>query len=420
MKHTLFLMALAALGTLTAPAALDLPEAPAAKQQGKIAEKPVLILWYGADWQPDAAAIEAQWTELAKAGLPVVLGKYNDALGTPWDTRQRALPVSTYNAPIGILLTHDGLLIATYPGKVVRDAAATKAAVEKTLAIVPEFVKQLDEARAHTGVPAAEAAGKALSLLAPADAEQHGALKTIITTHDPADVTGYKAEFCTDHLAMYADINRILRGGEDGKLTGAERDFAAAQAYVEGVLAKRTMYTEKRQQWLCGLAYIHREKFTSSSCKDDAARDKMLTCYEEVVRLDPTTQHGIGAAKYHQYWNPNSYYTIKDHFYDAYCMTHNFDKEWRMDITDDVKAGAGTYTVQLIPYADGPVITRDYRFYVDGKEVSNNGDPSVSTKTAELTLPDVPAGAKVELRLIAQCRDHWMGPCGRIEVKAKR
>lgn len=417
MKHTLFLMALAALGTLTAPAALDLPEAPAAQQQAKAAEKPALILWYGADWQPDAAAIETQWTQLAKAGLPVVLGKYNDALGTPWDTRQRALPVSTYNAPMGVLLTHDGFLVATYPGKVVRDAKATKAAVEKSLAIVPEFVKQLDAARAATGTAAAESAGKALALLAPADAEQHTELKKIITTNDPADVTGYKAEFCTDHLAMYADLNRILRGGEDGKLEGAARDFAAAEAYVEGVLAKRAMYTEKRQQWLCGLAYIHREKFTS--CKDEASRDKMLACYAEVVKLDPTTQHGIGAAKYHQYWDPTSYYTIKDHFYDAYCMTHNFDKEWRMDITDDVKAGAGTYTVQLIPYADGPVITRAYRFFVDGKEVSDNGDPNVNTKTAELTLPAVPAGAKVELRLIAQCKDHWMGPCGKIEVKKK-
>lgn len=417
MSKTLFIMALAALGTLTAPAALNLPEAPAAQQQAKTAGKPALILWYGADWQPDAAAVEAQWTELTKAGLPVVLGKYNDALGTPWDTRQRALPVSTYNAPIGILLSAEGSLIATYPGKVVRDAKATQAAVEKTLAIVPDFTKLLESARAATGKDAAEAAGKALALLTPADAEQHAELKKIITANDPDDVTGYKAEFCTDHLAMFADLNRLLRGGADGNLTGAARDFAAAEAYAKAVLAKRPMYTEKRQQWLCGLAYVHREKFTS--CKDEKARDNMLACYAEVVRLDPTTQHGIGAAKYHQYWDPNSYYVIKDHFYDAYCQTHNFDKEWRMDVTDDVKAGAGTYTVQLIPCADGPIITRAYRLYVNGKEVSDNGDPNVSTKTAELTLPELPEGATVELRLIAQCRDHWMGPSGHIVVNKK-
>lgn len=417
MKNIYLFMALTALGALTAPAALNLPEVPAAREQAKAVEKPVLILWYGADWQPDAAAIEAQWEQLAKAGLPVVLGKYNDALGTPWDTRQRALPVSTHNAPMGVMLTHEGLLIATYPGKVVRSAEATEAAVKKTLAVLPEFVKQLNAAREQTGIPAAEAAGKALALLDPADAVQHAALKKIITTHDPDDTTGYGAEFCTDHLAMYAVINRILRGGEDGNEKGATRKFDDAEAYVTAVLAKREMFAEKRQQWLSGLAYVYREKFTSTG--DTAARDKMLSCYAKVVELGPDTQYGHGAARYHQYWDPNSYYTIKDHFYDAYCQTHNFDKEWRMDVTEDVKAGAGTYKITLIPCADGPIITRAYRFYVDGKEVSSNGDPTVSTKSTELTLPAVPAGAKVELRLIAQCKDHWMGPSGRIEVKKK-
>lgn len=417
MKHVYLFMALTALGALSAPAALNLPDVPAAQQQAKAAGKPVLILWYGADWQPDAAAIEAQWTQLAEAGLPVVLGKHNDALGVEWSERQRALPVSTYNTPMGVLLTHDGMLIATYPGKVVRDAKATEAAVKQTLSILPEFAKLVDSARSQTGIPAAEAAGKALALLDPADAVQHAELKKIITTHDPDDTTGYVAEFCTDHLAMYGTLNRILRGGEDGNLTGAARCFDKAVDYVTAVLAKREMFAEKRQQWLSGLAYIYREQFTST--KDTEARDKMLSCYAKVVELGPDTQYGHGAARYHQYWDPNSYYTIKDHFYDAYCQTHNFDKEWRMDVTEDVQTGAGTYTVQLIPCADGPIITRAYRFYVNGKEVSDNGDPKVSTKSTELTLPDLPAGARVELRLIAQCQDHWMGPSGHIVVKKK-
>lgn len=415
MQHLFALALLTAVCPMAAQAALSLPDVPAAQAQAKAADKPALILWYGADWQPDAAAIEAQWNKLAEAGLPVVLGVYNDAIGTAWDARQRALPVSTYNAPMGVLLAADGSLLATYPGRVVRDAEATAAAVNKTLAVVPEFTRLLAQARTLTGSAAAEAAGKALSLLAPADAVQHAELKKIITTQDPQDTTGYKAEFCTDHLAMYADINRILRGGADGNLSGSARCFTEAEGYIKAVLAKRPMFTEQHQQWLCGLAYVYRERFTS--CKDEAARTDMLRCYAEAAALDPTTQVGKGAAKYRQYWDPTSYYVVRDHFYDAYCQTHNFDKEWRIDVTEDVKAGAGTYSFRLVPYADGAMVTRDYRLFVNGKQVSDNGDAQLNTKSVELSLPEIPADAVVEVRLIARCLDHWMGPSGKVVME---
>lgn len=296
---TLFLM-MALLAPLGAQAALPFPTVEPAKQQAKTEGKPALILWYGPQWQYDAPDIEAQWQQLAAAGLPVVIGQYTDDMGQKWDDRWRTVGFNPYNAPLGYLFAPDGTFMACYPRPVALSAEKTAAAVKAALEILPRFTELVAKARSEKGIPAATAAGQALELLALNDAYSQAELKKIITAQDPDNKTGYSDLFCTDHMAMYNRINKAMEG-PDGKLRGGDRKFADGYALVNGVLATpHEMKPEQRQMWLCGLAYVYREEFRATGKPE--LRQKMLDTYAEVVKVDPASEYGIGAEGYIHYW----------------------------------------------------------------------------------------------------------------------
>ena len=106
--------------------------------------------------------------------------------------------------------------------------------------------------------------------------------------------------FCVDHMAMYNEIGKLLKGGPDGNLKGADQDFKAATEYVNKTLANPRLKPQQRQQWLAALAFLYREQFRAT--KDEAWKAKMLDCYNYMITLDADSEYGIGAKGYLLYW----------------------------------------------------------------------------------------------------------------------
>ncbi len=429
MMKTYLLTLLLALGLLPLAQAttVSFPEVPAAKEQAAAAGKPALILWHGSDWMEESATLCNEWQKLASATenpLPVIFGQFDEKVGTTDETRKLVnMPFPEYNLPVAVLFAPDGTYMASYRGKTVLSAASMQKAVTKTLANLPQFMAQVKQARETRGKESAAAAGKALSLLAVKDACRHPELVKLINDRDPQDETGYRTQFCYEHMGMYKLINNILKGGAEGSLGGAERKFDEAEKFVKDVLSRKggtqpELGKEMQQQWLAGLYYVQKERLCSTG-KQSKDLKEVLATLKRIIQINPKSEYGKGAKTYLRYWEPNSYFEIKDFFYDASNQSHGFEKDWHVDVTKKVK-GAGTYTFSLTPYANGPLVTRNFRLVINGKEVARSAvDPKTNTKSVDLTVPNLPKNAKVEVWLTAQCNDHWLNCSGRIDMKKK-
>ena len=84
MKRILLSALLLSATLLPATAAtLNLPDVPAARQQAATAKKPIIIIWYGSDWQPGVDAFVSDWQAAAtRHSGSYVFGQFNDCLGT--------------------------------------------------------------------------------------------------------------------------------------------------------------------------------------------------------------------------------------------------------------------------------------------------------------------------------------------------
>lgn len=394
----------------------SIPDLPAARTLAAQQNKPVLILRHGSDWLRDDAAVCSAWQKMSTEGLPVIFGQYDDRTGLKGDDRKKALPLECYNMPTVLLLTPDGFLVSSYEPAVVRQPEVLKAKVKEDLLVLPKFAELAAQARSGKGPEAAAAAGKALELLRPADAMRQYDLRNLINKQDPDDTTGYRALFGMDHLAMYDEMALILRGGADGKLKDADRDFASAEARIRKALADTRLKGERRQQWMAGLAYLQRLKMESARSND---RSAMIATLREIVAVDPTTEYGKGAAKLARYWDLSIPTVITGNYYTGGDQSQYFEKDWHVDVTPSVTS-SGVYTFRLRPMEGGTLITRNYRLVINGKVVATAPiDPKTNTKSVELTVPELPAGAKVEVWLTAECRDNWMGCSGFIDMEKK-
>ena len=419
------------LSTLLVPGAvmvsqaetLSFPDVPTAKEKAAKEGKPCLVVWYGSDWQPNVGAFCKTWEAVAKAHAGTfVFGQFDDKTGLNIDVRKKVLPIEHYNLPAVVLLASDGTFMAEFSGEQVSqspDALMPKLAeLAKT---APAFTKLAQQAANTQGVEAAKIAGQALELLPVGFAVRCGSLTGIIRKNDPKDQSGYMALFAMDHMAMYGEINGVLNGGKDGKLKGKDRKFDEAEAYVRGVLAsplmKQDKYRHRRQQWLAGLAYVLRERIVSNTTPENRDAKPIVKVYEEIVKLDPDTQVAKGAKRWIHYWDADTVTIIDGYFYESGHQTLGFEKDWQVNVTDSI-TGPGTYTFSLIPVDNGGMVTRNYRLLVNGKEVAKADAPAdKNTKTVKFTVPAIPAGAKVEVRLTARCNDGWFGCSGRIEMK---
>ncbi len=428
MKTYLLTLSLAmGLLPLATAAPLSFPELPEAREQAKSAGKPILVLWHGSDWMEESTKLSSEWKKLASAAdapLPVIFAQYDEKVGTTDDMRNKvAMPFPEYNLPVAVLFAPDGTYMGSFRGKTVLSATSMQKAVQKRLASLSQFTSLVKQARETQGKDAALAAGKALALMAPQDACRHPELTKIISKHDPQDETGYRSMFCYEHMGMYKLINDTLKGGAEGKLGGAERKFDEAEKLVKDIVSRRggtqpALDDEKQQQWLAGLYYVQKERMCSTGKKPEDLK-QVLATLKRIIKIDPKSEYGMGARTYLRYWQPDSFFEIKDFFYDASNQTKGFEKDWHVDVTKRIKGG-GTYTITLVPYANGPMVTRDFRLVVNGKEVARAAaDPKQNTKSVDLTVPDLPKGAKVEVWLTAQCNDHWLNCSGRIDVKKK-
>ncbi len=422
-SHLLTLsLALGLLAPATA-ATVPFPSAPEAKAKANAENKPILLLWHGSDWMEESSELCKAWKELASKGnLPVILAQFDEKTGLTDEERKAAgMPVEEYDLPVALLLAPDGSFMARYRGKTVLSADAMQKAVKKSLAKMDAFTTNLKQARESQGLDSVRAAGKALEQMAVRDAVKQRELTKLISDRDPNDETGYRSMFCLEHMGMYKIINDILKGGPEGKLGGAERDFAAAEKRVRDILGRHggsqpKLATEQHQQWLAGLYYIQKERMVSTKSTD---RKDVLATLDAIVKLDPKSEYGKGAKTYYDYWNPDSYFVVEDFFYEPRHQVHGFEKDWHVDVTEKVK-GPGTYVFRLVPEFDGSMVTRNYRLMVNGKEVARPAiDEKQSTKQVEFTVPDVPKGAKVEVWLTTQCHDHWFSCHGHIEMEKK-
>ncbi len=425
MKAHLLTLSLALGLLLPATAAtVKFPDAPAAREQAKKDNKPILLLWYGSNWMNKTSELCQAWESLStKAGLPVVFAQFDEKTGLTEEDRKKAdMPTQEFDLPIALLFTPDGSMVARYTGKMVRSAADMEKAVKQDLKKVTAFAAKAKLAKESNGKEAAIAAGKALELLDLPTARRHKQMTEIIKRHDANDETGYLSKFCMDHLKMYEVINNLLKGGPGGNKNGKDRDFDAAEKKVRDTISRHNgkqpaLGTEEKQMWLAGLYYIQKERMLAQGSKD---RSAVLDTLQQIIKLAPKSEYGKGAKTYHTYWDPDSFFEVKNAFYESKHQVHGFEKDWHVDVTDQVK-GPGTYTVTLVPYLNGGLNTRDFRLAVNGKVVSNATiDPKKNTKTAELELKSIPKGAKVEVWLTTQCHDHWFGCSGKIELTKKK
>ncbi|MDO5472152.1 MAG: hypothetical protein Q4F35_02345 [Akkermansia sp.] len=399
---------------------LDLPDVPAAKEQAAREAKPAVIIWYGSDWQPEVDKFCRDWQRQAsKYDDHFVFGQFDDKTGLDGAVRKKALPIEHFNIPAIILLAQDGSYMSEFSGDALKK---TVEEVMQQIAVLgkkaPRFAELVAKARSGKGAEAVAAAAEALSLLPIKDAMRQRELTTIIDKNDPGDVSGYRSQFCLDHLDMYSEINGLLNGGKTGELRGKDRNFDAAEAYVLRVLGNKVLNgTERRQQWLAGLAYIQRERILSTTTPDNRNLDALLTTLNDIIRLDPDSQYGRGARKFHHYWSPDTFNTVRSDYYTKGDQTLRFEKDWHINVTSSID-GAGTYTFSLEPVQNGRLTTRNFRLVVDGKVIATPGiDEKKDTKSVQFNVPDIPAGATVEVWLTAMCHDHWLESQGFIRMK---
>ncbi len=403
-------------------ATLSFPDVATAKEQAAATGKPALIVWYGPDWQPGVADFCKSWEQLAKqyAGT-YVFGQFADKLGQDGSVRNKALPIEHFNIPAVVLLAPDGSYMAELSGPIVREPGRELFSKLAQPARLSKRYAQLAQiARSSNGEQAVINAAMALYLLDPRDAMRNRELTGIINKYDPKDKTGFRAQFCLDHLGMYGEINGILKGGKTGKLSGKNRKFDEAEAYVRSTLAKKSLNgNERRQQWLAGLAYVQRERILSTTTPDKRDVTPLLTTLDKIVQLDPDSQYGKGAAKFRHYWDPTTFNTIKNGYYTRGDQTLGFEKDWHVDVTSSI-SGPGTYTFSLVPVEKDRMTSRNFRLVVNGKVVATPAIPAdKDTKTVEFTVPEIPAGATVEVWLTAACYSGWMEATGFIRMEKK-
>lgn len=421
MKNILLTNLLMPLAALSVQAAtLTYPDVEQAREQAKQAGKPAVIIWYGSDWQQGIDAFVKDWQAVGtRHGNTCVFGTFDEKLGQERD-RNKVLPIEHFNLPAVVLLAPDGSYMTELSGERLGNAADAMKKLTPLAAKATEFAALVEKARSSKGRESVAAAAQALAMLPMVDAMKQKELKKIINSQDPNDESGYRAQFCMDHLDMYREIQGILKGGKEGKLSGKERDFDAAEAYVRKVLNSRQLNgKDRRQQWLAGLSYVQRERILSTTTPQNRDVTPLLNTFREIVKLDPDSQLAIGAAKFLHYWDPNTFNTVKNGYYTRGHQTLGFEKDWHVDVTSSYK-GPGTYTFSLVPVEKGNMSSRNFRVAVNGKVVSKADLPEdKNTKTVELNVPTLPEGATLEVWLTAQCYDGWMEATGFIRMEKK-
>ena len=423
MKNILLSALLLPAAAVTVQAAtLPFPDIATAKAQAAKSGKPALIVWYGSDWQPNVESFCKNWQEFAANNASTyIFGQFDDKLGLEGGLRNKALPIEHFNLPAVIMLAPDGSFMAECSGSMVKTPGNE---LQQQLAaptrMATRFAELAQKARGSEGKEALLNAATALYLLPAKDAMRNKELTGIINKYDPQDESGFRAQFCLDHLGMYGEINGILKGGKTGKLAGKDRKFDEAEAYVRGVLSKKSLQgKERHQQWLAGLSYVLRERILSTTTPKNRDLTPLLATLDKIIELDPDSQYGIGAKKFRHYWDPATFNTIRNGYYTRGDQTLGFEKDWHIDVSSSIK-GAGTYVFSLVPVENGGMVSRNFRLVVDGKVVTTPNIPAdKNTKTVEFTVPDIPQGAKVEVWLTAQCNNGWMESSGFISMEKK-
>ena len=390
-----------------------------ARAKAKAADMPSLIIWYGSDWLPSAGKVVSEWSKLEKKGLPVVFGQIDERLGVVPNLhdRDKLLPCGPFhNLPAAVLLASDETLLGIYTGKTVLSAAAMEKAVKQTLARAPKYMKMVEKARTVDGIEGAKAAADALDMMPYPDAVRNKMLKDILNRKDPEHATMARYLYCMDHMGMFDAINAVLNGGKgaDAKYKGNERKFDDGIAFVQKVLKSRKLKDEHLQQWNAGLAYVYREKYNAT--KEPALRKKLVQIYRQVVKIDPDSEYGKGALRWANYWDDEFPYVFDEPYYDSGEMTVGFEKEWRVNVSKQVK-GPGAYSFTLVPCKMGRMTSKGFQLYANGKHVCDANEPAdKDTKTVTFDVPRALKG-RVEVRFKVQCFDGWFGCAGEMIMK---
>ena len=400
---------------------LPFPENLEARAKARAEGRPCLIVWYGSDWLPNAGKVVKEWTKLEQKNLPVVLGQIDERVGTvpTLDERKKLIPYGEFmNFPIALLMAPDETLLAIYTGKTVLSAAAMEKAVKSSLKTMPKYMELVEKARTTDGIEGAKAAGEALAMLPYLEASRNYPLKDILNRKDPNHETMYRYLYCMDHMGMYGEINAVLEGGKgaDAKFKGNERKFDDGIKFVQKVMKAHKMNTELQQQWTSGLAYVYREKFKATN--EPAVRKKLVDTYRKVVDIDPGSEYGKGALRWANYWDDSVPYVFDEPYYDNGEMTFGIDKEWRVNVSDQM-SGPGSYTFSLIPSRskNGRISAKGFQLYANDKLVCEADVPAdQDTKTVNFEVPRALKG-KVEVRFRVQCFDGWYNCAGEMVMK---
>lgn len=395
-----------------ASAAIDcLPAVGEAKEQAKKATKPALILWHGSDWLPKGTtkALTTSWQKLHEAGLPVVLGQFDDTTGLERELRLKVLPVAEYDLPAAVMLLPDGSYYTTLTKDQICTPDSLKKATGQALAEMAEFQKLRAKAQSTPGVEGARAAGQALLLRPYGQIHRHKDLTDIIRKKDPKNETGYLDAFCATHEAVWKELNGILEA--NGK-KGKNRDFAGAIARTEKALQCPDMPAEARQMWLSAQSYVMRDRIYTMGEKDFS---ELLALYKRIEALGPETDYGRGAAFFQRYHTEGEEITIPYNYYDHRMVAYDVKKVWVKEITADIQ-GPGTYVFELLPESRGKMKVRNYRLYMNGQLIQTVDKEGMA---AELTIPEHPKYSCFEVRADVTAQHMNLDITGRIRVRKK-
>lgn len=397
-----------------------------ARDLAKEKNKPIVLLVTGSDWLPQAQSVRKTWINLEKAMADKAVWAIFDE--TAWITndevRKAQFPVEIYNLPEALVMDSQGRLIARVPANSVRkDEKALSKIIDKKLKICDKQENLLKKAGEVQGVSKAKLIGEALDTMIVTDAVNRNDLLKELKNADPQDETGYVFKYglgamprtpgATDDL--YKKVGSLLT--ENGTKKGKDRNFRAAEDFLKEKLKLEVLDVPQKQQLIAALAYVARQECFANG-KNEAAWQKMLKYFKEIVKLNPKSEIGKGAQNYIDYYTKEVH--LRGFDYESVHLRRDF-VTWVVDASRFVKK-PGVYSIKFVKDGGNDrIAVKNVSFKINDKTVAELPSDKKGKESLEfeLTLSEMKSGSHVKLCMEVKGIGHWLDTFGHIEITKK-
>lgn len=267
------------------------------RQQAKAENKPVLIYYHGSDWCVSGETILKIWNNpkvQSKLNETFLTGTYdvpsvNSAAIEAANAPAKSLRVDITQYPAIACYTPSGECFAIW-GNIPFDVTAS-AIVKRTAALLDVWKKAetlKDKAFSQSGVEAANTAAEFFNTLIPFSSiefirsdKSFQSVWRLMEKQDPDDQTGWRRFYNFDYQ-WYGDKISEFRNNDK---------FEEGEAFIikEQNDPRNSKLTVEQKQVLALLPFCLNSNLEES-------KDANIALLKEVVKMDPTTRWGIGAA----------------------------------------------------------------------------------------------------------------------------